>query len=86
MYRHKIIICLGLVLFLVLALTGCYQTESTIEINPDGSGVITSTFNFDNATEEQRQQIKAMLASPNASSNFDRASLEKDFPSPYFKL
>ena len=86
MYRHKIFICLGLVLFLVSALTGCYQTESSIEINSDGSGVITSTFNFDNATEEQRQQIKAMLASPNASSNFNRVSLEKDFPSPYFEI
>ncbi len=84
MYRLKNFIYL--VLTLILALTGCYQTESTIEINPDGSGVITSTFNFDNATEEQRQQIKAMLASPNASSNFNRASLEKDFPSPYFEI
>ena len=53
MYRLKIFICLAL----VLALTSCYQTESTIGINPDGSGVITSTFNFDNATEEQRQQV-----------------------------
>jgi len=86
MYRLKNFICLVLILFLVLALTGCFQTESTIEINPDGSGVITSTFNFDNATEEQRQQIKAMLASPNASSNFNRASFEKDFPSPYFEI
>lgn len=32
------------------------------------------------------QQIRAMLASPNASSNFNRASLEKDFPSPYFEI
>ncbi|MHC4307875.1 MAG: hypothetical protein ACYSR7_04550, partial [Planctomycetota bacterium] len=86
MYRHNIFICPGLVLFLVLALTGCYQTESTIEISPDGSGVITSTFNFDNATEEQRQQIKAMLARPNTSSTFNRASLEKDFPSTYFEI
>jgi len=82
MYRLKIFICLAL----VLALTSCYQTESTIGINPDGSGVITSTFNFDNATEEQRQQIKAMLARPNASSNFNRASFENDFPSPYFEI
>ncbi len=86
MYRLKTFIYLALILFLVLALTGCYQAESTIEINPDGSGIITSTFNFDNATEEQRQQIKAMLARPNASSNFNRASFEKDFPSPYFEI
>ncbi len=86
MYRHKNFICLVFVLFLVLALTGCFQTESTIEINPDGSGVITSTFNFDNATEEQRQQIKAMLARPNTTSSLNRASLEKDFPSPYFEI
>ncbi|MFQ5486659.1 MAG: hypothetical protein ACE5DO_15195, partial [Desulfobacterales bacterium] len=82
MYRLNIFI--GLVLILILA--GCFQTESTIEINPDGTGVITSTFNFDNATEEQRQQIKAMLARPNTTSNFNRASLQKDFPSPYFEI
>ncbi|MCP4267693.1 MAG: hypothetical protein GY777_19360 [Candidatus Brocadiaceae bacterium] len=84
MYRHKTFIYLALIL--VLAMTGCFQTESTIEINPDGSGVITSTLNFDNATEEQRQQIKAMMSNPNASSNFNRASFEKDFPSPYFEI
>ncbi len=82
MYRLNIFICL----VLLLALTGCYQTKSTIEINPDGSGVMTSTFNFDKATEEQRQQIKAMLASPNARSSFNRASLKKDFPSPHFEI
>ena len=82
MYRLNIFICLAL----ILILTGCYQTESTIEINPDGSGVITSTLNFDNATEEQRQQIKAMMSRPNTSSSFNRASLEKDFPSPYFEI
>jgi len=82
MYRLNIFICLALILILV----GCYQTESTIEINPDGSGVITSTLNFDNATEEQRQQIKAMMSRPNTSSSFNRASMEKDFPSPYFEI
>ncbi len=86
MYHHKAFICLAFALFLVLSLTGCVQTESTIEVNPDGSGVITSTLNFDNATEEQRQQIKAMMSSPNTSSNFNRASFEKDFPSPYFEI
>ncbi len=86
MYRHKIFICHALVLFVVLVLAGCFQTESTIVINSDGSGVITSTLNFDNATEEQRQQIKAMMSSPNASSNFNRASFEKDFPPPYFEI
>ncbi len=86
MYRLKTFICLVLISFLVLAMTGCYQTESTIELNPDGSGIITSSFNFDNATEEQREQIKAMMSSPNASSNFNRASFEKDFPSPYFEI
>ncbi len=86
MYRLKTFIYLAFALFLAFAMTGCFQTESTIEINPDGSGVITSTLNFDNATEEQRQQIKAMMTRPSASSNFNLASFEKDFPSPYFEI
>ncbi len=82
MSHLKYFICITL----VLALPSCYQVESTIKLNPDGSGVLTSLLNFDNATEEQREQIKAMLARPNASTNLDRASLQKDFPPPYFEI
>ena len=40
MYPHKTFTCLVMVLTLVLTLAGCYQAESTIEINPSIYGAI----------------------------------------------
>lgn len=82
MFRLKSIICVIFILFL----TGCYESEITVEINRDGSGTMTSQVDFDNATDEQRQQIKAMLNSPNARSNFNRKSIEENYPNPYFEI
>lgn len=65
---------------------GCYENETIIKLNPDGSGIIATNTNFDNATEEQRQQIKSLLDQPNTQSDFDEDKMKEKFPSPYFEI
>ena len=67
-------------------MTGCYESKTVIELNPDGSGVMTTTANFDNATEDQRQQIKALFKDPNADVSYSRSEMEESFPKPYFEI
>lgn len=82
MSHLKYVICLILVIFF----TGCYEREMIIKINPDGSGIVTTTTNFDNATEDQRQQIKAMFNRPDSQSDYSENKMKKSFPTPHFEI
>jgi len=82
MSRLKSFICIIFVLFL----SGCYESEIVIEINNDGSGIMTSRMHFDNATSDQRHQIKAMLNQPDTKWNFNKKVLGQDSTNPYFEI
>lgn len=82
MYRLKHLFFIYLILFL----SGCYESETVIKLNPDGSGIITTNMDFDNATEEQRLQIKSFLSLPNVQSDFDEDKMKEKFPPPYFEI
>jgi len=54
----KKLLVLGLIVILLLALTGCIQVDTLIKVKPDGSGVIEETFLMNKAFV---QQMKAMM-------------------------
>jgi len=76
----------GLATVAALLLSGCITSETTIALNPDGSGTVEYTTHYDRASEEVREKIRARLASPNSRSRNSKEALLDDYPAPHFEL
>ena len=76
----------GLAAIATLLLSGCITTQTTIQLNSDGSGIVEYTSNYDRASDEVREKIRAQLASPNTRSRNSRKALLEDYPAPHFEL
>ena len=78
--------CLLAALAAPLLLSGCITTETTISINPDGSGTVEYTTDFDRASEEVRNNIRAQLTAPNSKPRNSKENLLEDYPAPHFEI
>ena len=76
----------GLAAIATLLLSGCITTETTIKLNPDGSGTVEYTSNYDRASDEVREKIRAQMASPGTRSRNSKEALLNDYPTPHFEL
>lgn len=74
------------VLLMTLFLGGCITTDVTITLEPDGSGTLEYTQNFDRAPEELRAKIRHSLNSPGSTKDTAKENILEEYPEPHFTL
>jgi len=75
-----------LILPIIFLLSACYEIDIVIELNPDGSGVFKRSMNFNRASEEQKEKIRAFFNMSDNGFSSELLKIEDNFPTPFFNI